>query len=219
MSIVNILNIQVLDNPTRFTNPFQFEITFECTSALQDGTLQHYSERFRLGMEGGVCGQCGRRTIRPDPRLHHGRTRSRGCQQADAPNPSLIPATDITGVTVVLITCGYRGQEFVRVGYYVNNEYEEEELRAEPPAVPVIGKLLRNILADKPRVTRFPIRWDGCDELEAPKGEAGMLDGEELDEDNESEMEVEDAISASPEHQSIQLSAPPKLSNPFPEAQ
>lgn len=39
MSVVNILNIQVLDNPTRYTNPFQFEITFECTSPLKDGTL------------------------------------------------------------------------------------------------------------------------------------------------------------------------------------
>ena len=39
MSIVNIINVQVLDNPTRFTNPFQFEITFECTSTLQDGKL------------------------------------------------------------------------------------------------------------------------------------------------------------------------------------
>lgn len=33
-------------------------------------------------------------------------------------------------------------QEFVRVGYYVNNEYPEEEtaLRAEPPKAPIIEK-------------------------------------------------------------------------------
>ena len=28
----------VLDNPTSFTNPFQFEITFECLQELDDGT-------------------------------------------------------------------------------------------------------------------------------------------------------------------------------------
>lgn len=39
MSLVNILNIQVLDNPTAFTNPFQFEITFECNAPLEDGKL------------------------------------------------------------------------------------------------------------------------------------------------------------------------------------
>jgi histone chaperone ASF1 len=39
MSVVNILNIQVLDNPTKFANPFQFEITFECISPLKDGKI------------------------------------------------------------------------------------------------------------------------------------------------------------------------------------
>jgi uncharacterized protein YbbC (DUF1343 family) len=37
MSVVSILNIQVLDNPTKFSNPFQFEITFECISHLKNG--------------------------------------------------------------------------------------------------------------------------------------------------------------------------------------
>lgn len=56
--------------------------------------------------------------------------------QADAPNPSLIPETDAVGVTVVLITCTYHGQEFIRVGYYVNNEYPDPELRENPPPKP-----------------------------------------------------------------------------------
>ena len=45
--------------------------------------------------------------------------------QADAPNPTSIPSQDILGVTVILVTCSYREKEFVRVGYYVNNEYED----------------------------------------------------------------------------------------------
>lgn len=57
-------------------------------------------------------------------------------QQADAPNTGLIPESDAVGVTVVLITCTYRGQEFIRIGYYVNNEYTEPELRENPPIKP-----------------------------------------------------------------------------------
>ena len=38
MSLVNILDVQVLDNPATFKNPFQFEITFECFSPLEAGT-------------------------------------------------------------------------------------------------------------------------------------------------------------------------------------
>ena len=33
-----------------------------------------------------------------------------------------------------------RGQEFIRVGYYVNNEYEDEEMRENPPAQPQTDK-------------------------------------------------------------------------------
>ncbi|XP_010125058.1 PREDICTED: histone chaperone ASF1A-like, partial [Chlamydotis macqueenii] len=87
--------------------------------------------------------------------------------QADAPNPGLIPDADAVGVTVVLITCTYRGQEFIRVGYYVNNEYTETELRENPPVKPDFSKLQRNILASNPRVTRFHINWeDNTEKLE-----------------------------------------------------
>lgn len=64
------------------------------------------------------------------------------------------------GVTIVLLTCSYRGQEFVRVGYFINNDYTDPELKENPPARPQFEKMTRNILASKPRVTRFKINWD-----------------------------------------------------------
>jgi hypothetical protein len=39
MALVNVMNISVLDNPTVFTNPFQFEITFEAKEALPEGAV------------------------------------------------------------------------------------------------------------------------------------------------------------------------------------
>ena len=54
MSLVNIIQVTVLDNPTAFTNPFQFEITFECLQELQDGNvlaLLSYRKKF-------VCPLC-----------------------------------------------------------------------------------------------------------------------------------------------------------------
>jgi histone chaperone ASF1 len=80
--------------------------------------------------------------------------------QADAPDPSLLP--DILGVTVVLVTCSYQEKEFVRIGYYVNNESTVElEEDVAPPAWPQLDLHLvqRAILADKPRVTKFAISW------------------------------------------------------------
>jgi histone chaperone ASF1 len=69
------------------------------------------------------------------------------------------------GVTVVLVTCSYREREFVRVGYYVNNEYEGEcDLEKGLPVGHIdLAKVTRQILADKPRVTKFPIPWGDSD--------------------------------------------------------
>lgn len=95
--------------------------------------------------------------------------------QAAAPLPSRIPASDLIGVTVILLTCSYNDQEFVRIGYYVNTEYGDPELKAQydaslaedaeekgikaPDPTQHIDKLVRNVLADKPRVTKFLIQW------------------------------------------------------------
>ena len=37
MAKVQVTNVTVLDNPTAFLNPFQFEVTFECLEDLKDG--------------------------------------------------------------------------------------------------------------------------------------------------------------------------------------
>lgn len=79
--------------------------------------------------------------------------------EADAPDYKRIPDSEVLGVTVILLTCSYDSREFVRVGYYVNNEYDSEELAADPPAKPQIEHIRRNVLAEKPRVTRFAIKW------------------------------------------------------------
>jgi histone chaperone ASF1 len=79
--------------------------------------------------------------------------------EADAPSTANIPSSEVVGVTVILLTCSYDGREFVRVGYYVNNEYTDTELAENPPSKPEIEKIQRSILADKPRVTRFAIKW------------------------------------------------------------
>lgn len=79
--------------------------------------------------------------------------------KADPPNLSRIPNSEIIGVTVILLSCSYDEREFVRVGYYVNNEYTDEALALDPPTKPVIEKVQRQILAEKPRVTRFAIKW------------------------------------------------------------
>ncbi|KAF5180936.1 Histone chaperone asf1 [Thalictrum thalictroides] len=153
MSAVNITNVTVLDNPAAFLNSFQFEISYECLIPLKDdlewkliyvGSAE--DETYDQLLESVLVGP-----------VNVGNYRF--VFQADHPDPSKIREEDIIGVTVLLLTCSYMGQEFIRVGYYVNNDYDDEQLREEPPQKVLIDRIQRNILADKPRVTKFPINF------------------------------------------------------------
>ena len=156
--------------------------------------------------------------------------------EAAAPDPTLIPSKDIMEVTVLLLTCAYKEKEFIRIGYYVMNDYdpsevalvqardawlthsaqlqhdyatqvnaikaEEERLRAAgqfiealplppqpviPPAPAVdISKLTRNILADKPRVTRFQIPWDEADPTQEVRIQSQMQQAKAIVSNNDS---------------------------------
>ena len=93
-------------------------------------------------------------------------------------------------------------QEFIRVGYYVNNEYSEPFEPENPPNPVDIKLLYRNILADQPRVTRFAINWSGAPlttEVVAETGAAGATgvgstegNGDELIDVENVEMEDDD---------------------------
>ncbi|KAL2163452.1 hypothetical protein VTH06DRAFT_5510 [Thermothelomyces fergusii] len=160
MSVVSLLGVNVINNPAKFTDKFEFEITFECLEPLQKdlewkltyvGSAQ--SDQYDQELDSLLVG--------PIPVGIN-----KFVFEADPPDTKRIPIDELLGVTVILLTCAYDGREFVRVGYYVNNEYESEELRDNPPAKPEIDKIRRNVLANKPRVTRFAIKWDS--EASAP---------------------------------------------------
>jgi len=157
MSIVNIKNIQLLNNPARFEDDYNFRITFECVEPLKediewkllyvgDAKSEEYDQELDSCMVGPVPVGVNSFDF-----------------TASAPQPHLLPSTaaeDILGVTVLILTGSYRDKEFVRVGYYVNTEYEDEARRLEPPAQVDWKGLIRNVLVEKPRVTRFNNPWD-----------------------------------------------------------
>lgn len=177
MSIVSLLGIKVLNNPAKFTDPYEFEITFECLEQLKDDlewkltyvgssrSLEHDQELDSL-LVGPVPVGINKFIL-----------------TADAPSPELIPASELVSVTVILLSCSYKEREFVRVGYYVNNEYDSEELRENPPAKVQVDHIVRNILAEKPRVTRFNIAWDnegGIDDYPPEQEGEEELDGDDI---------------------------------------
>ncbi|CAI5449046.1 unnamed protein product [Caenorhabditis angaria] len=93
---------------------------------------------------------------------------------------------DIVGVSVLLLRCKYNEQEFINLGWFVSNEYVDEELKENPPAQPLVDKvfyycaqkirkncskkfldslcnllfyLIRKVEIDDLRVTTHSIKW------------------------------------------------------------
>lgn len=198
MSVVSLLGVRVLNNPAPFLAPYEFEITFECLESLKhdldwkliyvgSATSAEHDQELDSLLVGPIPVGVNKFVFVADP-----------------PDLKRIPSSEILGVTVILLSCSYDGREFVRVGYYVNNEYDSEELSAEPPQRAVIERVRRNVLAEKPRVTRFTIKWDSEESAPAEyppeQPEADLLeddgaaygaeeadeeDGEEAGEDDE----------------------------------
>lgn len=134
---------------------------------------------------------------------------------ASRPDHTRIPQDDLVGVTVILITCCYLGNEFIRIGYYVNNDYDPPIDRENLPQTIDVNQLRRNIMAEQPRVTRLPIDWTGTGQaMESGDADAeaeaqdyeqrnedmaadgeGAEDDDSLDDDGEAEGDVEIDIS------------------------
>jgi len=193
MSVVSLLGVNVLNNPAKFGDPYEFEITFECLELLQKDL------EWKLTYVGSATSdehdqELDSLLVGPIPVGVN-----KFIFEADPPDTSRIPDAEILGVTVILLTCAYDSREFVRVGYYVNNEYDSDELNADPPPKPILERVRRNVLAEKPRVTRFAIKWDS--EASAPaefppeQPEADLTaDGEEYGADEVEEEEEEELV-------------------------
>uniref|UniRef100_A0A7S2NQ03 Histone chaperone n=1 Tax=Haptolina brevifila TaxID=156173 RepID=A0A7S2NQ03_9EUKA len=153
MACVNITNVGVLDNPSRFDNPFQFEVSFECIAPIAEDI------EWKLIYVGSAESDDHDQLL---DSVLVGPMQVGGYKivfQAEPPDARRIPSHDLLGVTVILLSCFYRDREFIRVGYYVNSEYDSPELNENPPEQPIYERIIRNILADKPRVTRYQIDW------------------------------------------------------------
>ncbi|KAF7456287.1 histone chaperone asf1 [Cryptosporidium felis] len=158
MSLVNVTSVKVFKNPTEITDPFEFEISFECLQSLEEDLewkIVYISCAESKDMDQELdCIALGPIT----------RGALKFIFKAPPPDFAKIPPEDIHGMAVVLILGSYRNEEFIRIGYYVHNIYTDPLLEDNPPDIPILDKLQRIVLSESPRLTRFNISWDSRDD-------------------------------------------------------
>lgn len=182
-----------------FRDEFKFEITFDCREPGIKEDLE-----WKLTYVGSAADE------KLDQELDSVMVgpvtvgRNKFMFQAPAPDPAKVPDKDLLEVTVLLLTCLLRGQEFIRIGYYVNNDFgdnqELNENRPEPHQVRQHLNHIRREIVNKenPRVTRFQINWEGdqtsAPELQFPAQPAGEEEDEEnMGDDYDSDEEEEES--------------------------
>lgn len=205
MSVVSLLNVNVVNNPARFADKYQFEITFECLEPLTKDL------EWKLTYVGSANStehdqELDSLLVGPIPVGVN-----KFVFEAEPPTLAKLPSSEILGVTVVLLTCSYDGREFVRVGYYVSNEYDSEELNNEPPKQVQTDRIVRNVLAEKPRVTRFAIKWDSLESApsefppDQPEADEAEDDADNYGVEEEEELEGEEEAGAAPADEDVEM--------------
>lgn len=153
MASVQVSNVVLQQNPAKYTDDFNFHIRFEAVEDISDdlnwklvyvGSSE--SEKYDQVLEDVVVGPVFRGP-------------NEFVLNAPCPDHTKMKPEDVLGVTVILLICEYKDQEFIRVGYYVNNDYDDEELRDNAPERVQIDKVMRNVLVEQPRVTTHTIDW------------------------------------------------------------
>ncbi|KAJ1605325.1 putative ASF1 anti-silencing function 1 like protein [Cryptosporidium canis] len=161
MSLVNVTSVKIFKNPAAITDPFEFEISFECLQSLEEDLewkIVYISCAESKEMDQELdCIALGPIT----------RGALKFIFKAPAPDFAKIPPEDIHGMAVILILGSYRNEEFIRIGYYVHNVYMDPLLEDNPPDIPILDKLQRIVLSESPRLTRFNISWDSRHEEQA----------------------------------------------------
>lgn len=213
MSVVNVTNIRLGNNPSPICAPFVFEICFEALTPLKEDI------EWRVVYVGSAeCDKKARKSKKEDRNAAvsssqgdanlagEERRRADGDMEVEeedsakrekeeggdylldsvmlgpiergvlafefavnAPDYTKMDPSSVVGMQAVLVCALYKQQEFMRIGYYLNNAYSDTVLRENPPDVPLYDKLIRCIV-DEPRVTRFPIVWDEDSGVGTPEG-------------------------------------------------
>ncbi|VDO37131.1 unnamed protein product [Haemonchus placei] len=202
-SRVNICSVNILDNPSTFTAQFKLEITFEVFEYLPHdlewelvyvGSAK--SSSYDQVLDSALVG--------PVPEGRH------KFVFAVSETPSVNRLHIIFEILRWTLRIHRKSlcrtsSEFINLGWFVSNDYEDPELKENPPAKPLIEKLTRTVKTDDLRVTSFPIKWDENQPDEYPP----EPDQEEFDEADlipvedpvEDEERIEDEVSENEEAQ------------------
>lgn len=124
---IKIKDISVFNTPSKFTDNLKFEITFESLDDYEDDI------EWKLTYVGSVDSESYDQVldsvlVGPIPKGI-----SKFVLETPSPDWKKMPKKDVLGVTILFVSCLLKDEEFIRIGYYVNNEYDDPNIIQKIP--------------------------------------------------------------------------------------
>lgn len=146
-SSINVENVVVVQPKGMFNDPIMFDIEFECAVAIPSSirwdviyvgsaTSHDFDQELATVFVGPIEVGMNRFVLRADP-----------------PVIAKIPPEDLP-LTVVMVKAYYNDQEFIRIGYYVQNTPPDDAGDSPDPMT-----VERHILTDDTTVHQSQIKW------------------------------------------------------------
>jgi len=154
MSLVKVLNIIPKNHISKFNSQYSFQIIMDITSELKKEIewkmIYIFSDNKK---DDQILSE-----IRINPTNQLGKKVIDFI--GDAPIIEKIPQSDVLGAALILLCSSYNEQVFFRCGYFINVYYDNDEMNINIPEKIEVNHLVRDILADKPRIVIFEIKWE-----------------------------------------------------------
>merc|ERR1712113_296203 len=155
MSLISVKKVTIKNNPATFLEPLTLEVEFECIYDISEDLEwkliyvgSSNKQKYDQELERFYVGPLNKGIYRFD-------------FVADPPQANLIPRDELVGASVILLTCSYKYQEFIKIGYFVNVDFlddtERDRYNNSNDYIPNLRLLDRHILSDQPRITKYNI--------------------------------------------------------------
>ena len=154
MSAIEVLNIIPKNPITKFNNQYSFQIVIDIKSILKKEII--WKMTYIISDNQNDDQILSQYIISPPNQIGTMKFEFKG----DPPSIDKMKENDLLGAAAIVLSSSYNNQEFFRCGYFLNVYFEDEEMNIDLPEIINVNHLVRNLLADNPKIFSFDINWE-----------------------------------------------------------
>lgn len=144
IKMIKVCNVEVLENPSNFLQPFQFKITFTA-----DEDIKNDEYEWKIVYVGSAESKDFDQVLLSESLGFYSKGQHDLILRSASIDPDKIPKDELLAPSVVLLVGYHKNKQFFQVGYLVVKEYLDDE---EPDIITEYDKLQKTTVEDFSRI-------------------------------------------------------------------